>query len=217
MNGAGTHQRHASVPRSLALTSLLGCAAALFTGCGSPSTANIELRKQLEQRDAAISQLKRQHNADLADIAQHRGPATTSLSSGALASIYTVHGIKLGRLTGGANLDPKHAGEDGLTIQVTPTDDDGQTIKAAGTFDVTAYDLSDGGKQLGHWTFDDGASRANWYGSMLLYSYVLPCPWTTMPTHSDVTVRVTFTDTLTGRQFTEQKQIHLQLPATTQS
>jgi hypothetical protein len=41
----------------------------------------------------------------------------------------------------------------------------------------------------------------------MLYTYVLSCPWQSPPKHSDITLKVTFTDALTGRAFTAQKSI----------
>ncbi|MBV8782075.1 MAG: hypothetical protein JO353_11825 [Phycisphaerae bacterium] len=177
-------------------------------GCGSPSAANIALRIKLQKRDDEIAKLKRQHTADQADLVARRGPTTQSLSSEKLASLYTTHGIKIGKLTGET--------KNGFRVEVTPTDEDGQSLKAAGSFDVSLFDLADKGTSIGEWKFDEAAARSNWLGSAFMYAYVLPCPLKQPPAHSDLTVRVTFTDALTGRQFTEQKEIDISPPPASQ-
>jgi hypothetical protein len=46
---------------------------------------------------------------------------------------------------------------------------------------------------------------------------VLKCPWQgKAPGHDELTVKVTFTDELTGREFTEQKVVRVKLPPATQ-
>ncbi len=168
----------------------------LFIGCSSPNTANIDLRKQVSQLQSQIDELNRRHNADQATIAGMKGATTVpSLSEDRLAQLFTTHDLKFGRLTG--------AEEDGLKVYVCPTDDDGQTLKAAGAFEIDAFDLAaSGDTRIGQWTFDVDQARQNWYGQAMLYTYVLKCPWQHPPEHSDVTIRVTFTDALTGRKFT---------------
>jgi hypothetical protein len=44
----------------------------------------------------------------------------------------------------------------------------------------------------------------------MLYTYVLPVKCDRMPTGGDVTVRVTFTDGLTGREFSAQRVVKIQ-------
>ena len=45
------------------------------------------------------------------------------------------------------------------------------------------------------------------------YTYVLTCPWQNkIPRHAGLTVRVTFTDALTGRVFTAEKQVKVNPP-----
>ena len=188
----------------------------LFTGCSSPSAANIELRKKIDALQIKIEDLDRRHEADQATIAGFKSGATTvpSLSEDRVAELFTTHGLKFGRLTGGADLDPNKPGDEGLKVYVCPTDDQGQPLKAAGTFDVDAFDLAqgDGETRVGHWNFDIKQTRESWYGVAMMYTYALTCPWQQSPAHHDLTIRVTFTDALTGRKFTAQRQVTANLP-----
>ena len=165
----------------------------ILTGCGSPSKANIALRMQNDTLGRQVVSLKRQVQADQVQLADR--PTTPSLSPNRLEAMYTTHGIALGRLTGVVD------GE--LKVFVVPTDDDGDVIKAAGTFTVAAYDLTKPSHPtVGTWSFDADATRKLFYAKVSLYTYVLPCPippGSALPAR--LTVHVAFTDALTGRTF----------------
>src|ERR1700733_9104224 len=104
----------------------------LFAGCtGSPSQANIELRKQNQSLQSQIADLHRQHDADAATIRslQQKG-ALPTLPQGELDQLFTTHGLSLGRLTDAANLDENNPGVQGIKVYAVPTDDMGQPLKA---------------------------------------------------------------------------------------
>jgi outer membrane murein-binding lipoprotein Lpp len=195
---------------------LLVCAC-LLCGCGSPSKANITLRKQMQSMEDQIAELKRQHEADRAQIRglQQDRPSVASLPQERLDQLFTVHGLSLGRVTGGADLDPSKPGDEGIKVQVVPTDDAGDPIKAAGSLVIDAFDLSNtrGDTHVGHWEFDVTQARQNWNGFRFIYSYVLTLPWQQAPpAHPELTVKVTFTDALTGRTFDVQRVVRVDLP-----
>ena len=99
-----------------------------------------------------------------------------------------------------------------LKIYVVPIDGTGDEIKAAGSFRVELFDLALGPtNRIGEWDFDLSAAKADWYGP-LLYSYVLDCPWQTVPRHRNLLARVTFTDALTHRIFIVDRQVTVQPP-----
>lgn len=187
-----------------------------FAGCGSPNQANIELRKQNQQLTSEVDQLKREKERNLAAIAsleQAKGTLQT-LPNDRLDKMFVAGGISLGRLSGGADLDPEKPGDDGLKVYVVPVDQSGEPIKSAGSFVVEAFDLSNGGTPLvGRWEFPlDGIERY-WYGRAMLYTYVLPCPWQNIvPTKPELTLKVTFKDELTQRSFTAQKVVTIRPP-----
>ena len=93
-------------------------------------------------------------------------------------------------------------------MYVVPIDGQRQQIKAAGSFVVEAFDLARGDNaRIGRWEFPLEQAAKNWFGQALLYGYVLQAPWQQRPEHADVTLKVSFTDALTGRTFTEQKVV----------
>ena len=187
-------------------------AALLVAGCaGKPNAANIELRKQNETLATDIARLNTELNAREATIKtlEASTPTLPTLPAERLNELYTVHGLVLGRLTGGADLDPSNPGTDGLKIYVVPTDAAGDELKSAGSFKIEAFDLAAAEPRVGAWAFTVEEAKSNWNGSGLLYEYVLPCPFDSIPAHEEITIKVTFTDALTQRQTTEQKIVKL--------
>ena len=49
----------------------------------------------------------------------------------------------------------------------------------------------------------------------MLYGYIMKCPWQKVPTHPELTLKVTFHDELTGREIAQQKVVKVALPTTT--
>ena len=188
-----------------------GCA--LFQG--NPNQANIALRKQVQKLQSEVAALETQHDADQRALAawQRRSPSLPTLPPDRLAKLFTVHGITFGRLTGGARLDVHKPYDDALKVYVTPTDNTGQTLKAAGSFVVEAFDLN--GAQpirVGHWDFTDEQALQLWGGSFLENGFVLTCPFEKPPEHSDLTVKVQFTDELTLAVFNAQIVVKVTVP-----
>jgi hypothetical protein len=206
----------------LAAAPRLCCAASLFAamlssgGCGwTPSKANIELRKTNQQLQDQVDTLNRRHAADEATIRGLQAKATTVpvLSEDQLDELFTVAGLQFGNLTGGYHPDPNQPGDTMLKIYVVPIDTAGDKLKSAGTFHVDLFDLAlKSDNKLGAWDFDLIATKASWYGSGLLYTYVLDCPWQTKPTHEKLFAHITFTDALTHRLFTADRDVNVELP-----
>jgi hypothetical protein len=195
---------------SVAIFSLAGCG-------GKPNAANIELRKQNQQLRDEVSDLQQARQADAAAIASLESNATTVpvLPSERVEPLFTVHGLQFGRLTGGADLDRDTPGDEGVKVYIVPVDRDGDTLKAAGAFTVELFDLNrQENQKIGQWSFPVEDARKNWYGRALLNTYVLTCPWQTPPEHGNLTLKVTFVDELTRRQFDAQREITVQPPAT---
>ncbi len=188
----------------------------LCPGCtGKPNQANIALRKQIQELESEISDLKSRHEADAATIRalEQRVETVPTLPKDRLDKLFTAHGIRFGRLTGGIELDSSKPGDEALKVYVVPIDQHNASIKAAGSFVVEAFDLSlPGDNRLGKWEFASEESAKHWVGDLMMYTYALPCPWQTSPQSGQLTVRVTFHDELTGREFTDQKVISVVTP-----
>src|SRR4051812_30036160 len=80
---------------------------ALTSGCGSPNAANNKLRADNAQLETQVEQLKNQVEAERASIKalEQKIPTVATLPQARLDKLFTVYGIKLGRLTGGDDWD----------------------------------------------------------------------------------------------------------------
>jgi len=195
------------------------CAAAivLLSGCGKPNAANIELRKQNHQLRDDLATAQTEKQGLLASLGTAGAPDVNTrgavVAPEALQHLFTAHGLSFGRLTGGADLDPARPGDEGIKIYVVPTDQHGDPLKSAGTFVVEAFNLaSQTDVRIGRWEFDSTQSMQAWYGKGFLYTYVLTCPWQSVPESGELTLKVSFTDTLTGRQLTAQRTVNVSTP-----
>jgi hypothetical protein len=190
-------------------------------GCGKPNRANIELRKQNTDLQTRLDLVTRQREADrltIEALQKEQGTGVENLPPQRLENLFTTHGLVLGRLTGGADLDPSKPGDEGLKVYAGLTDESGQKFKAAGSFVVEAFDLaSPQDTRLGRWTVDVRQTREAWNGLLLQYGYILTLPWQRPPAHPDVTVKVTFRDELTGREFVQQKVVKVNPPSASEN
>ena len=196
----------------------IACLLPLLGGCfliKNPDKANIALRKENQEQQARIQELERKAQGDdamIRSLQEQKGTLPT-LPRDRLQKLFTTHDIKLGRLTGGADLDPARPGHEGLKVYLTPLDETGDQLKAAGTITVEAFDLSRGeGAKIGTWMFDVPAARETWTSVLNRYNYVLTCPWQTPPSGADVHLAVTFADELTQGVFKKTADVKVDVP-----
>jgi hypothetical protein len=158
-------------------------------------TRNKELHKQLLQRDEQILALQ-------------------NLGDKRLDRLYTVRRISLASGTGGASTDDK-PGDDAVKVNVAPIDQYGSVLKAAGSVKVQVFDLAmpQAGNLLAECDYDPNVAAKNWSSGLFssYYSFTLPLPAEPLA-HSELTVRVEFTEYLTGKTFTAQQVIKVALP-----
>lgn len=206
--------RRSTRPAAVILAALVASFLPLASGCGKPSAANITLRREIQSLEQQVDQLQRQHAADQASLRAMQSEHGTleTLPPERLGQLFTVAGIKIGRLTGGIDLDRENPGDEELRVYLTPLDATGDELKAAGSIVVELFDLAAEQPRLGRWEFDVEQAKRAWVGTGLLYEYLLSCPWQTVPTRESLTVKVTFTDALTGRVFEQQQAVTINPP-----
>jgi len=205
-------------PRGALLLTTTLLTAVASSGCGSPSKANIGLRKENADLQSKITQLQRQHDADAAEIRgiRDRTGILPTLPAQRLAKLFTVGSMRITKLTGGFDLNHDGGADTGVRAYVQLFDTTGDLIKAAGTFTVEVFDLAVPDKPLvGKRTFPVEEADKYWYPMPLVYSFVLPVPWSTPPQHGELTVKVTYVDELTQRTFTSETVVHAKLGPTT--
>jgi len=158
-----------------------------------------QLARQVEQTEADNEQLKKQIQV-LSDLQPQVEPE----------DIYNLQRIKITRYTNFYDRD-KDGRKEKLIVYIQPLDADGDIIKAAGAVDVQLWDLNRAGGEalLGQWHVTADKLRELWFATILIINYRLTFDVTGIVDKFDepLTVRVTFTDYLSGRVFKEQKVI----------
>lgn len=178
----------------------VGCVGLLMlVGCAAkPNAANIELRKQNQDLNDQIQQLNQKVTTLEGTLATMNAstPTVPVLPAERMNELFTVHSLKVGRLSGFADLPDNKSG---IKVYVVPLDASGDELKAAGAFTIEAFDLSASDPRIGQWSFTVDEARASWLGSGLLYEYVLVCPFAKPIDAQELTLKITFTDALTQR------------------
>ena len=164
-----------------------------------------------------MAELQREIQADRARIEafEKQVGSLPTLPQERLDKQFTVHGIRLGRLTGGAPAAGVDAPDVGLKVYLTPEDETGEALKATGTVEIEAFDLDlPGDNRIGKWSFDPMALKSRWRSLGMLRAFVLECPWQKPPQHSKLAVKVTFRDELSGRVYSQIQEVQVRPPAT---
>ncbi|HAU37472.1 MAG TPA: hypothetical protein DCX07_07100 [Phycisphaerales bacterium] len=206
---------------------IAACLAAAWL-CGGCSIVSNERLNKLEADHKAALETARQvadRNEGLqAEIIAQRKQIETlqALGEKRLQTLFHVERIELGRYTGGADFDSVE-GDDGVKVYLRPIDRDGSVIKAAGTVKVQVFDLAADPKNnlVGEYAWDVEKVGKQWSSGFMTYHFSFDCPWKDAPpAHDELTIRVEFTDYLTGRSFTAQQACKVRLvakpPAATQ-
>lgn len=124
--------------------------------------------------------------------------------------IYNVEKIRISRFTNFYDKDDDGKKET-LVVYIQPTDVDGDSIKAAGAVEVQLWDLSREQQKalVGQWQIKGKELKSLWFTSWISANYTLSFDVSSnIETFEEpLTVKVTFTDYLTGKVFNEQKVI----------
>lgn len=160
---------------------------------------NQNLTDQLANAEQQAQQLKKQVQT-LSAVTGNSQPE----------DIYDLQRVKIWRYT---NLYDKD--EDGkmesLIVYLQPVDSDGDVIKAAGRVEVQLWDLNRDEAQalLGTWNVNSSEMKKKWFATVIASNYRLIFDVSKLidKYEKPLTVKVTFTDILSGKTFNEQKII----------
>ncbi len=98
-----------------------------------------------------------------------------------------------------------------LIVYIEPVDADGDSVKAAGAVDVELWDLGKDASQakVQQWRVEPVELRKHWYSTLMRKNYrlIFDTPQTLKDFDEPLTVRVTFTDYLTGKVYKKQHVI----------
>lgn len=158
-----------------------------------------QLQKQIEQSEKENEQLKQQLQV-LSGLPENVR----------LENLNRLKNIKIGRYTGFFDKDDDGRKEK-LIVYIQPTDEQGDGLKAVGSAEVQLWDLNktNGQAMLGQWKVEPDELKKLWFETLvsIYYRLTFDVSDAVESLEEPPTVKVTFTDYLTGRVFNEQKVI----------
>jgi hypothetical protein len=194
----------------------------LATPCGCRSNSDLveaELRTRNEDLRTARSELAKaefMNDALAREVTALRQQGSAKFTPEQAASTTTLKEIVLTRQTGGYDQD-RQPGDDALMVAFEPKDGDGHAVKAPGSLEVTAQEVSKEGikTMLSVWNVSPEELRRTWQEGFFTKGYQIALPWKTCPTtdHLRVTVRFYLAD---GRAFEADRDVTVRLPTASQ-
>jgi hypothetical protein len=184
----------------------------LITGCANPNGKESP-DVQIEQLTQEKTQLQKQF--EKSEIENKQLKQQIQVLSGLpkevkLENLNQLKSVKIGRYTGFFDKD-KDGKKEKLIVYIQPVDEQGDTIKAVGVVDVQLWDLNktDGEALLSQWKVEPDELKKLWFATMLTTNYRLTFEVADIieSIEEPLTVKVIFTDYMTGKVFKEQKVI----------
>ena len=194
---------------------------AMIGGCVDAAAQQDKLVSQLEESGKQL-RLATQENVRLRKTVagqQQQIRTLGSLGPARLEKLFHVNQVSIGKYTGGVDEDRDKPGDEGVKVYIQPADKYGSAVKAAGDVKIQLYDLAAPPDEnlLGEYTWGVDQMPDRWAGGFMGYQFRFFCPWKSgPPKHDAITVRVEFTDYLTGKRFITQRVCGVTLPPATQ-
>jgi outer membrane murein-binding lipoprotein Lpp len=158
-----------------------------------------QLARQIEQSKTEAEQLRKQ-----IETLSGLGPDIR------LENLYDLRQIKITKYTNLYDKD-KDGQKEKLIVYIQPIDEQGDIVKASGAVDVQLWDLNKKAGQalLGQWHVKPDELKKLWFATILIINYRLTFDVADKIERFEepLTVKVTFTDYLSGKVFKEQKVI----------
>ena len=180
-------------------------------GCGSGDSL-VSLTQQLESSQLENRQLQRQLDQVNAEKQQldKQLQVVSGLEAGAFENLYRVQSINITRYTNLYDKDNDGTDET-LIVYIQPIDEQGDVVKAVGDVEVQLWDLNKPSQKamLGQWQIKPEQLKEEWLATLLTINYRLTFEVADKidGIEGPLTVKVTFTDHLTGKVFKEQRTI----------
>ena len=190
------------------LTTLL-----IFAGCEGDNHV-----KLLEDKNAQLEKENRQLQKDIDAVKVDNRQLTNQVKTLSqlspeirIASLYKLESVKLTRYTNFYDRD-KNGSKEKLIVYIQPIDAEGDIIKASGSVEIELWNLNKGTNEdalLARWTVGAEELKKMWFATIITENYRLVFDIADIVKSFDqpYTVKMAFTDYVSGRVFTEQHVI----------
>jgi len=184
----------------------------LVTGCATPDDKESPAVKieQLTQENKQFQEQIEQSNSENKQLKDQIQVLSGLPDNVRLENLNRLKTVKIGRYTGFFDKDDDGKKEK-LIVYIQPVDEQGDTIKVTGDVDVQLWDLNktNGQAMLRQWKVEASELKDLWFATLITINYRLTFDVTDIVENLEepLTVKVNFTDYLTGKVFIEQKVI----------
>lgn len=195
------------------LTIIFTCSIVLgFFGCADEALKPVSEQKivSLREQNRELSKELKQKKAKIAELERGISILSKVTPEERFGYLYDLKKVKIAKFTNlyDENEDGRY---DKLLVYIQPIDQQGDIIKAAGSIDVQLWDLNKTSEEalIGEWHVSAEQLSKIWFGGVLKTNYRLDFDITDKieKFEEPLTVKITFTDYLRGKVFTEQKTI----------
>jgi hypothetical protein len=182
------------------------------TGCQSADKGPslVEQVEQLTQEKARLQEQIEQCETQNRQLGKQVQTLSGLPEDVRLENLYSLKSVKISRYTGFYDKD-KDGKDEKLIVYIRPIDEEGDEVKAGGTVDVQLWNLNkaDNEALLGEWHVEPNELKKLWYATLVTINYRLTFDIAEKVDNFEdiMTVKVTFTDYLTGKVFTAQRII----------
>lgn len=168
------------------------------------------LRSEVKQLNKQLA-LKEKEGDDLR--IQIASTGRVALTREQASMLYRVKGIQIKKLLSGGIDRDGIPGDDGLSVLITPYDEDGSLVKLAGGIELELLDLAlpKDQQRIGHWSYSSEEVKQMWHAGFVGAGYLFELDWTTLPTHSQLLLHARMKPG-DNRQFDVSQQLSVNLP-----
>jgi len=190
-----------------------GCLLTFLPGCANAGSRRALLTKKintLRQEKTELTYQIKQAKTENKQLKKQLHELSGLKPGVKLENLYDLQRIKITRYTNLYDKD-KDGRNETLIVYIQPTDEEGDVVKATGAVDVQLWDLNKEENEalLGQWNVKPNNLKKLWFATIITINYRLTFDIADKVDSFEepLTVKVTFTDYLTGKVFTEQKVI----------
>jgi len=189
-----------------------GSLLAVAAGCDSADRPDLlkEQINSLKQEKTQLTRQIKQSGLENEKLKKQIQVLSGLPADAKLKNFYNLQRVKITGYTDFYDKD-KDGLKEKLIVYIQPIDQDGDVVKAAGSVDVQLWNLNrpDGNALLGQWRVEPDELRKLWFATLITINYRLTFDVADKieKLEGPLTVKLTFTDHLSGKVFKEQKVI----------
>jgi hypothetical protein len=181
-----------------------------LAGCQSTKTEGLSETEKLKAENAVLADKLSQSQKESEQLKKQINSLRNFGENFKLEDIYNLQKINITRYTNIYDND-QDGKKETLLVYIQPMDEYGDIVKATGLVEIQLWDLSnkDGQALLGQWKTEPAELKKLWFATLITVNYRLNFNITGKVEKFDrpLTVKIKFTDYLSGKVFEEQKVI----------